>query len=625
VITNEMIGVVLPVGESGGDYNLIISLVGGILAAVVGGYLAHFLKLPVMIGFILAGMAIGPYTPGPVTSVEHVQTLAEIGVAFLMFSLGTEFSINEIKHVGKPAVLGATIQTFLIIGLGIPLGMILGLSVSSGLFLGGMLAVCSSIVILKLLITRGEMESLHGRLAIGFSITQDLLMIILVVVLPTLGQGDNTGDLVAKIGISVLKAVLFLGVCYFIGTRLIPYLLNKVILAGVRELFLLVVISLALGMAIIAYVLEISFALGAFIAGVLVSSSDAAHDVLNEIIPFRDVFASLFFVSIGMLIDPMFLIGNIFSVLLLVGFVIIGKWAIAGSLFGILGQPSKVAVRGGLLVAQIGEFSFVLANIGVSSGAISENVQKLILASALPIIIINPLIVQFFPRIAGTSYALSQWAKGRFGRTQVQISGESSEVTELDQKPGIVSLEQWNTKSLQVNVGQAHKAKWPYKKHVVVCGYGRVGRELVDACMRRNFEVVVIEYDQRRVEAARKDGILVFYGDCTLPITLKQAEIEKAKVLAVTTPDMVVTEVTTKTARQLNSSLEIITRANSRQAADLLLAVGANEVVQPEFEAGLEFIRRTAKLYGVNGIELQSLINGRRHRYYGTGDNQNRH
>jgi CPA2 family monovalent cation:H+ antiporter-2 len=618
MVNTGMHWAVMTAGEGAGDYNLIISLVGGILAAVVGGYIAHFLKLPVMIGFILAGMAIGPYTPGPVTSVQDVLTLAEIGVAFLMFSLGTEFSINEIKHVGKPAVLGAVVQTGLFIALGIPLGLILGLGIPAGIFLGGVLAVSSSIIILKLLITRGEMESIHGKTALGFSITQDLLMIGLVVVLPTLGQSGNIGELLGKIGFSVLKAALFLAVCYFIGTRLIPYLLNKVILAGVRELFLLVVIGLALGMAITAYILEISFALGAFIAGVLVSSSDAAHDVLNEIIPFRDVFASLFFVSIGMLIDPFFLIANIPSVLLLVGFVILGKWAIAGALFGLFGQPPKTAIRSGLLVAQIGEFSFVLANIGVNSGTINNDTRNLILASALPVIIMNPLIVQLFPRIAGTSFALSQWAKGRFGRNRkINVVVGQDEAVILSTDVNSLNIDKWNAKSLQVKAGAPQKSVWPFKKHVIVCGYGRVGRELADACVRRNFDVVVIEYDQHRLDAARKDGILAFYGDCSLPITLKQAEVERAKVLAITTPDMVVTEVTTREARRLNVSLEIITRANSRQAADVLINVGANEVVQPEFEAGLEFIRRTAKLYGVNGIELQSLINGRRNRYYG--------
>jgi CPA2 family monovalent cation:H+ antiporter-2 len=372
-------------------------------------------------------------------------------------------------------------------------------------------------------------------------------------------------------------------------------------------------------MAMLAQVLEISFALGAFIAGLIVSGSEAASDVLNEIVPIRDVFASLFFVSIGMLIDPVFLWNNIFSVLLIVVTVIVGKWLIVGGLLAFFKQPLKSAALAGLLLAQVGEFSFVLAGIGVDSKAIDQTLEKLLLSSALLTIIASPLLLQAFPTfVMWATFMRDKIA----GPKKVEIIGAGTALP-ISMNPipkAKDSLEAWNQDSLMLKIERELRSqteRWPFKKHVIVCGYGRVGRELVDACQRRNFEVVLIELDQRRVEAARIKGVLTFYGDSSVEATLKQANVEQAKVLAITVPDLIVAEATTRLAHLLNPNLEIITRATETRAVQLLKQVGANEVVQPEFEAGVEFIRRTARLYGVGGVELQGLVNGWRSRYYG--------
>ncbi len=605
-----------------GSYDLIIALVLAVVAAVVGGLVAYWLKQPLLIGYLLGGLLIGPYTPGPIAKVENVQILAEIGVALLMFALGTEFSIQELKHVGKPALFGGLLQVSLTIMLGIPLGMALNLNFSSDIFLGGLIAISSSIVILKLLLARGELESLHGRLALGIGIVQDLSLIVLVVVLPTLGENTTGSNLVLNLGLALLKGVLFLGGSYLVGTKVIPWLLERVILLGSREMFLLVVISIALGMAILAYALEISFALGAFVAGLIVSGSEAANDVLNEIIPIRDVFASLFFVSIGMLIDPAFLWNNLASVLLVVITIILGKWLIVSGLLTIFKQPLKTAALAGLLLAQVGEFSFVLASIGVDSKVIDQRLEKLLLSAALITIIANPLLLQAFPTfVMWVTYIRDKI----FVHEKFQII-DSGAALPISMKPNTKPkdhLEAGNLDGLMLKVERdlrSQTERWPFKKHVIVCGYGRVGRELVDACQRRNFEVVVIELEQRRVEAARKKGVLTFYGDSSVEATLKQANVEQAKVLAITVPDLIVAEATTRLAHQLNPNLEIITRATETRAVQILKQVGANEVVQPEFEAGVEFIRRTARLYGVGGVELQGLVNGWRTRYYGKKD-----
>ncbi|NWJ48171.1 MAG: cation:proton antiporter [Chloroflexi bacterium] len=603
--------------DSGSNYNLITALVLAVIAAVVGGLVAAWLKQPLIIGYLLGGVFIGPYTPGPALVVSDVEVLAEIGVALLMFALGTEFSLQELRHIGKTAVLGGIFQISLTILLGIPVGMLLGLNLSSSIFLGGLLAISSSIVILKILMGRGEMESLHGKVALGLGIVQDLSVIVLVVLLPALGEkgGDN---LALSIGLALLKGTLFLVGAYIVGTRFMPWIVQKLVMLGMREMFLLGVITIALGTASLAYFLDISFALGAFVAGLMVSGSESAGDILTEIIPIRDVFASLFFVSIGMLIDPVFLVNNFPEIMLLVITVLIGKWALTSGILLLFKQPLKTAALAGLLLAQVGEFSFVLARIGVDSRAINSRVESLLLSAALVTIIANPLLLQFFPTL---TLWLTQLRTRLFRLLGKAVPGYANAGVSLPVSLRPLVEEKEAGEMLYTRRGlRGQTERWPYKKHVVVCGYGRVGQQLVDACMRRNFDVVVIEYNPRRLELARKRGIIGLFGDASVEVTLKQANITEAKVLAITVPDAIVAEAASRAGRAMNPQLEIITRATEQKTIEMLKNSGADEVIQPEFEASLEFIRRTAKLYGVSGVELQALINGRRARFYGRKD-----
>ena len=395
--TNFLAGTDSSHGET---YSFITTLVLAVLAAIVGGLVATWLKQPLLIGYLLGGLIIGPYTPGPVGDLNIVQTLAEIGVALLMFALGTEFSIGELRHVGKSAIIGGLSGIGLIILLGLPVGAILSLNVSGGIFLGGLLAISSSIVMLKLLMARGELDSPPGKLAIAVGVVQDLSLIVLVVVLPALGEAGNLSDLLTKLGLALLKAGLFLGGAYIFGTRFFPWLLAQVIRLGIRELFLLVIISIALGMALLAQALDISFALGAFVAGLVISEAEAANDVLNEVEPIRDIFASLFFVSVGMLIDPAFVLNHLPQIGLLVLVALGAKGLILTGLFKLLGQPTATAIKAGLLLAQVGEFSFVLAQIGVSSGVIASEIERLLLAAALVTIIANPFLLQAGSRLS---------------------------------------------------------------------------------------------------------------------------------------------------------------------------------------------------------------------------------
>ncbi len=624
-------------GASSGDasglagYELLIDLTIAVAAAFLGGIIASKLKLPVMTGYLLGGICIGPFTPGPHSDVHRVQTLAELGVALLMFALGTQFSLHELKLVGKGAAGGGILQVLLTIFLGVPVGLILGMSFTQALYLGGMLAISSSIVILKLLLSRSEVEALQGRLALGIGVVQDISVVVLVVVLPALAapdQGDLT-SLLVTVGLALLKAVAFLGITYLVGTRVIPWILYRIISLGLREMFLLTILIIAVGTALLAQLIGLSFALGAFLAGMIVSESDAADDVLNEIIPLRDVFASLFFVSIGMLINPVLLWENIWGVLLVVVVILVGKFGIVAGLLLLFKYPFKASLRAGLLLSQIGEFSFVLARTGVDQGALTIQIEALVLSGALITIILTPVLYQFLPPLFDRldERLENRRVQKKAARVAGQLSSEEvAEAAAVAAEPVIYDWEGRDPRldsmmrNLSKEIQRDHRSsieRWPYKKHVVICGYGRVGRELAEAVRRRNFEVVIIEYDLRRAAEATARGMLVFTGDATREIVLKQARVDQAKVLAVTTPDLPTAEAITQEGRRLNKDLEIITRSSDVRAIRALRQAGAVNIVQPEIEAGLEFIRRTLRSYGVSGVELQSLINGRREKHYG--------
>ncbi len=627
-------------GATGGEgfslkgYELLVDLVLAVLAAFLGGLVASRLKLPVMTGYLLGGIAIGPFTPGPSSDIHRVQTLAELGVALLMFALGTQFSLHELKAVGKGAAGGGILQVLFTILLGIPVGLVLGMNFTQSLYLGGMLAISSSIVILKLLLSRSEVEALHGRLALGIGVVQDISVVVLVVVLPALAspnQGE-LGDLLLSVGLALVKAVVFLGLTYVVGTKVIPWLLYRIISLGLREMFLLTILIIAVGTALLAQLIGVSFALGAFLAGMIVSESEAADDVLNEIIPLRDVFASLFFVSIGMLINPGLLWENIGGVLLVVFVILVGKFGIVAGLLLLFKYPFKAALRAGLLLSQIGEFSFVLARTGVEQGALSTRIEALVLSGALITIILTPVLYQFLPPWFDR---LEEGLENRRVRRKAvrlaagHLSVKKTATPEVEEAVSGKTIYDWPGRdprldgmmpNLSEEIQRDHRSaleRWPYRKHVVICGYGRVGRELVEAVRRRNFEVVVIEYDLRRAAEAQARGVLVFTGDATREIVLKQARVDQAKVLAVTTPDLPTAEAITREGRRLNKELEIVTRSSDVRAIRALRQAGAGNVVQPEIEAGLEFIRRTLRAYGVSGVELQSLINGRREKHYG--------
>ncbi len=558
------------------ELGIVTDLVIAVAAALVGGVIAHRLRQPVILGYLLAGIAIGPYTPGPVGDIHNVRLMAELGVAFLMFALGAEFSPSELLKMRSVASIGGPLQIGATILLGLAVSPLLGLNLVQGLFLGSSIALSSTMVSLKVLMGRGELESLHGRIVLGILIVQDLSVVPMVVVLPALAAPVE--GMLPTLGVAVVKAAAILAGAHFVGTKIAPAALYRVAATQSRELFLLAVLTLALGTALGTYALGLSLALGAFMAGLIVSESEFSHQALAEVIPLRDIFSSVFFVSVGMLIDPMFLIANVPAILLIVAAVVAGKLTICTIVPLLFHYPGREALLTGLALAQMGEFSFVLAHLGEERGVISPYLSSLILASALVSILLNPLLMHEGPRL----YA---------------VLGRIPLVRRLfrDRVQGPVGLK-----------GAT------FENQVVICGYGRVGREMAHAMEVRKEPYLVVELDPHVVSELRRSGVPYIYGDAASAPVLAQAGVPGARLVAVALPDAASVEMAVRHARGMNPTVPIVARAHGSAHMESILAAGADEVVCPEFEAGMEFVRHAMGRFGIREEEVTELV--RQHR-----------
>lgn len=560
------------------DLRLAVDLVLALGAAFLGGMIAQRLGQPVLLGYILAGILIGPNTPGLVADRDRVQLLANLGVAFLMFALGVEFSFAELRRVRRVALTAGGLQIPLTILLGTVAGVIAAWPPRAALLLGGAFAISSSIVALKLLIGRGETESPQGRVAIGLGIVQDLSLVPMLALLPALAGDD------ADLGLALVRSVGVAAVAHaavaFLGLRLVPHVLYRVARTGSRELFLLTVVLIALGTALASHEAGLSFALGAFLAGLVVSESEFASQVLTEIIPFRDLFSTVFFVAVGMLLDPAFLLAHLGLVFGLVAALVLGKLLIIGGALLAAGVNHRTATLSASLMSQMGEFSFVLAGVGLADGVIDLDQYGVILAVALGSILLTPPLASFAPALIRVAERL----------------------------PGVANQERAQAGPEQV-VG-------PLSGHVVICGYGRVGTELGDALARRGFSYAVVELNPVIVRGLRQQGIPAFYGDAAAEAVLLRAGIDQARTLAVATPDLVASRAAIRHAQRLNPRIHVIARATVSGEVATLADSGAAEVVQPEFEAGLEFVRQVLRWHGVAAREVEFILAGRRKAFY---------
>ncbi len=516
-------------------------LATGLGFAFVFGFLAARLGLPPLVGYLVAGVLVGPFTPGFVADAGLASQLAEIGVILLMFGVGLHFSPRDLMAVRGIAVPGAVFQIAAATALGAAVSHFWGWSRGSGLVFGLCLSVASTVVLLRALEDRGALDSGEGKIAVGWLIVEDLFTVLVLVLLPALSgilggtaaAGAGPG-LAAAVGITLAKVTAFLGLMFVVGRRVVPWLLERVAHTGSRELFTLAVLATALGVAVGASALfGVSFALGAFFAGVVISESDLSHRAAADALPLQDAFAVLFFVAVGMLFDPSILIRQPLQVLAVVLIVMIGKSLAALAIVRAFGYPLHTSLTISASLAQIGEFSFILAALAVSLGLLPTAGQSLIVAGALLSITLNAVVFKLIAPIEG-------WVRAR-PRLARLLEPPPGRVPEL---PAGLDAER-------------------LRGHAVLVGHGRVGRRVAEALAVRKIPYLVVEQDRGTALALREQGLPILYGDAARPGLLEHAGLREARLLVVTAPEPYQARAIIDLARRIHPGIDIAVRTHS--------------------------------------------------------------
>jgi CPA2 family monovalent cation:H+ antiporter-2 len=554
-------------------FDPIVNIAIVLAVALVGGMIAHRLRQPVILGYLLVGVAVGPYGFGLVGDLELIETLATIGVALLMFTVGLEISYSQLRQVGKVGIWGGIIQILATFALGLVASkLLLHLSLAEAAFFGLLTSLSSTMVGLKMLLERGELDSMHGRIMIAILIVQDLSVVLMMVGVPVFGA--PLAGLLSAFAVAIGKAVLFLGIAVVLGLWVLPWLLGTVAGVRSRELFLLTVLILCFGAAFGTYIFGLSMAFGAFVIGLLLRESRFAHQALAEVTPLRDVFATLFFVSLGMLLSPRFIAGNWSTVIIAVVIIIAIKFAVCFGLARLFGYGGRTALFVGAGLIQIGEFSFILAQAGMDSGIISGYLYSLVIASAVITMLLTPL----FMGLASVMY--SRVARVPAGGVLVIEDAPLLSEAELHQP----------------------------SSEAVICGYGRVGRNIAQSLNELEIPYLVIEMDPELISELHGKGENCIYGDASNAHVLSLAGLDKAKVLIVTYPDPLVVVTTVKNALRINPKLQIVARVHRRRESELLESLGVSELVSPEYEASFEFVRRTLASIGWSRTRIQQAM-----------------
>ncbi|PMB48887.1 sodium:calcium exchanger [Fischerella thermalis CCMEE 5205] len=561
---------------------LIVEMVTVLGVAVSGGYLVSRLRQPVLLGYLLGGIVVGPAGLKLVTLEGDIQVLSEVGVALLLFALGVEFSLKDLLRLRVIALGGGSLQIILTILLAGGLAYLTGWvqTVPKAIFLGAVLSLSSTAVVLKSLIERNEVQTVHGQVMLAILIVQDLGLGLMLAVLPALTQPTNI------IGIALftalLKVLVFLLGAILTGRWVIPFLIRLLAQSGSQELFLLGILVLCLGIALFTYAIGLGIAMGAFVAGLMISNVEYADHALDRVLPMRDVFATLFFVSIGILIDPGFLLANGWVLIGLIAVTMLGKAAIVALIVRGFGYSLKTALTVGIGINQIGEFSFVLAGVAQTQGLFSSRLYGLTVGTTAITLLLAPFMLK------ATPYLL-QWLE------QLPVL---SPFLQLNSSPRLVGFEE------------------ELANHVVVVGYGRVGQTLVRMLYFQGHKILVIDNNEAALQTLRERRIPYLFGDASSTLVLEKANLTQAKAMAIALPDPMATRLTLKRALSLAPDLDITVRAHVNEEIDSLYQLGAQEVVQPEFEASLEMGAHMLLKLGDSTYAVQQVVNRyRRGRY----------
>jgi K+:H+ antiporter len=521
------------------------------LAAVTGGALARLARQPLILGYVLGGILISPLTPGPSVSDLHTfELFAEIGVILLMFSIGIEFSLRDLLSVKWVALLGGPLGILLSVSLGVGVAAGLGWSLLQGAIVGIVISVASTMVLARLLMDRGELHSRHGRVMIGITLVEDLAVVILIVLIPALGT--LAAGRLLTIAMALGTSLLILIPAIYVAAKVVPPLMTRVARLHSDEMFLLVALAVGLGTAALSQAAGLSLALGAFLAGLIINGSEYAHETLARLLPLRDVFVALFFVTIGALIDPQSLIQNVPLLAIMVALIVVGKlvlWTLVVWLFRL---PFWSALLVGVGLTQIGEFSFILVQVARNAGHVGAEIYNATLAASLVSILINAALVRTVPA----------WI--------ARLRG-------VEARPAPADIERAEA------------------EHVVLCGFGRVGSAVGEALETFGIRFVVIERDPDIVRGLRSRAVRCLFGDAAQPRLLEEAGAGRASLVVVALPEMDRAQLVVRGVRALSPGVPILARAHSATARDGLADSGATEVIEPELEAAATLIRHALR------------------------------
>ena len=563
------------------NLSLLINIAVALGVAFLGGLAFRRMGLPTIVGYLLAGVAIGPFTPGFVGDPHTINQLAELGVVFLMFGVGLHFSFRHLWQVRDIAIVGALGQMATTAVLGYLLSQWWGWPPFSGVVLGLAISVASTIVLLRGLMDNGLLNTSHGQVAVGWLVMEDVATVLVLLILPTLAHTENGFDW-RELGFTMLAAVGFLIFMVFVGARLIPWLLMRVAHTRSRELFILANLTMALGIALgSAELFGASLALGAFMAGAVISESPLSHQIAADLLPFREAFSVLFFVSIGMLLDPHYLLDNIGPVLALTGFVVFVKPTVTALWAFLFPRPARTALIVAAGTSQIGEFSFILGQAGLALGLLERDQYSLILAGALLSIVVNPLMFRMV---------------GLAERGLQSIS------------PLWKLLDRYGQRLTSIDASLAG--------HIVIVGCGRVGRHIAEVAEYLGLPYLVVESDAERAHVLDQRGVRTLLGDAANSEILAHAALDRARLLVVTLPEEAASELTVAAGRDLAPNLPIIARAVTREGVQRLAELGAQHVIHPELEGGLQLVRHALLQLGFSMEDVRRYAESVRRDHY---------
>ena len=552
------------------EFHLLQDLVMLFGLALVTVVLFRQFKLPSIIGFLCTGVVAGPYAMGLIKDTHQVEQMAEIGVVLLLFTIGIEFSLKELLRIKHLVLWGGGLQVGVSIGVVALLWMALGFTWQQSVFFGFLVSLSSTAILMKLLMDAGEMDSPHGKTCLGILIFQDLCVVPLMLFTPFLGGAGNglTGIVIVS-----AKALVVVVVAHFSARFAVPWVFNQVVRARSRELFILTIIFVGFGTAFLTAQVGLSLALGAFIAGLAISESEYSHQVMGDIIPFRDAFISLFFISVGMLLDPTVILRHPLIVVGIVVGIILIKWVVATGAALMLGFPPKPALISGLLLAQVGEFAFVLTRSGQQYGLLNADQYQLFLAASVATMALTPFSLRFAEPIASQITSRLPAALRRGTRT----------------------------------TGVTHD-RFPMEDHVIIVGFGINGKNLARVLNGNGIRYIAVETNHHTVKTERKKGTSIIFGDASRPEILSHALIEKARIMVIAISDATATRRVVAQARAMRPAIHLIVRTRYVAEMEPLYRLGVNDVVPEEFETSVEIFSRVLRTYLVPHDQIDHCV-----------------